>query len=244
MPIRIKGEPVTVTLLSRDEFLTDYWNYAPGEHVTALGPTGCGKTTLMYQLLGRSTHEKLPGLVLVMKPRDETVIGWNKRLHYRLVRSWPPPISLWQPHRPPGYTVWPKHTFNLDYDNEHMEKVFQRALMDSYRRGDRVVFADELLGLTDDLNLKIEVRTILTRGRSMGCGLWSASQRPFSIPQHAYDQAAHLFLHHDPDERSVVRYSEIGGVDPKLVAAITRQLKRHQFLYLGRRGPVLAVIDR
>lgn len=241
-PRRTSGT-ANLTQFGRDEFLAEYWDYEPGQHVTLLGPTNAGKTTLAYQLLGETTHEKLPGVVLVMKPRDKTVEKWNKELGYRKVRAWPPAPSIWQPRRPPGYTVWPKHTFNPDIDDERLYSVFRSTILDSYRRGDRVIFADELLGLTNDLNLKTEVRAVLTRGRSMGVGFWTSSQRPFDVPLYAYNQASHLFLHNDPDTRSTDRYGEIGGVDPKMVSSVARGLGQHQWLYIRRNGPVMAVVD-
>ena len=237
---------VEIELIDRQSFLLQYWNYKQGEHVTILGPTGSGKTTLAYELLKHSATEELPAVVLVMKPRDQTAAKYSKDLDFRVVRNWPPPKLKYIPKKPKGWTLWPKHTFNVTQDEHRMHTIFARAMMDCYKRGNRIVFADELLGLTDDLQLDDEVRVILTRGRSMGCGFWSASQRPFNVPMYAYDQAEHLFLAYDPDARTIKRYSEIGGVNPKLVSAITPQLDKHQWLYIqrsGKRGPALCIVQ-
>ena len=64
---------VQVLSFPRDDFLSRRWRYRAGEHVTILGPTGSGKTYLGYQLLEKVATPKLPGIVLVMKPRDATV---------------------------------------------------------------------------------------------------------------------------------------------------------------------------
>jgi hypothetical protein len=237
------GELVDVVIFDRDEFLSERWKYSSGEHVTIIGPTGSGKTTLGYQLLGASTSPELPGVVLVMKPRDPTVVKFSKVTGYRVVRSWPPAPSIWQARRPPGWVLWPKHTFDPDKDDALLERQFRHALQHSYRRGNRVIFADEIVGLTDDLNLKRDANTIWMRGRSMGCGLWAASQRPAYVPQHAYGGAQHLFLHHDPDKRSRDRFGEIGGVDPEIVQTVTMGLHPHQWLYIKRDGPALCVVD-
>lgn len=246
-----------VVTIARDDFLENYWDYKQGDHVTLLGPTQCGKTTLAYDLLDQTTSKKLPGLVLVMKPRDATVTAWSKHVKYQTVAIWPPPLyhrvdlkDLWSRfwHRTRdesvrGWTVWPKHTFDPEKDDKHLEAVFRAAILDSYKHGDRCVFGDEVYGLTKELHLERELSAVWSRGAAMGCGLWTASQRPYNVPLFAYSNAEHIFLAHDPDKRDRDRYGEIGGVDPKLVSNIVLNLRQYQFLYLRRSGPYMAVVD-
>lgn len=229
--------------LPRDTFISRYWQYRAGEHVTFLGPTGKGKTTLAYQLLDATATEKLPAVTLVMKPRDTTVAKWDRRLKSRVVRNWPPSrLRPWQ-DEPRSYTVWPPHTFrDIHADNERMRETFFRAITDCYRSGRRIIFADELYGLCREIGLETEIVAIYTRGRSMECGLWGASQRPSHIPLWAYSQAAHLFIHRDPDRRARDRYAEIGGIDPDLVKKITVSLPPYHYLYINQHGPYMCVI--
>lgn len=233
---------VPPVVISRQDFLTHYWDYKPGHHVTLLAPTQWGKTTLCYQLLSATATPDLPAFVLVVKPRDAVVSEWGKRLRYQTIRRWPPP---WH-HRltkPRGYNVWPPHTFDPDVDDKTHRAFFRRVLMDCYRRGKRIVFCDESTGLTDDLNLKTEVVKIHKRGASMGCGMWISDQRPFYVVQTAYSQAEHLFLGNDPDVRDRKRYGEIGGIDPYIVDRATLGLQKYQWLYIRRTGPEMCIID-
>lgn len=233
-------------VIDRQEFLTQRWDYRTGDHVTVMAPTGAGKTTLLYQLLEQTARPNLPALVLVMKPRDATVTALAKRLEARRATTWPPvmrrgPAAWWSP-KPRAWTVWPRHTFDPDIDDATLHRVFRDAMRDSYKRGNRIVVADEVAGLATDLGLGRDLTVLWTRGRSMDTGLWAASQRPAFVPLHAYSQAEHLFLHHDPDLRSRKRYSEIGGIDPKLILDVTSDLPKHHFLYLGRSNQRYCVI--
>lgn len=239
-----QGFPVGIETFQRPEFLARFWRYLAGEHVTILGPTGCGKTEWAYQVLSVTAKPKLPAVVLVMKPRDKTVRIWSKTTGFRTVRSWPPAPRLWGEAHPPGYVLWPRHTFDMDRDDAMLAAQMYRAITDSYKKGNRIVFADEVHGLTNELHLGRYLVTVWKRGRSMDCGLWAASQRPAHIPLDAYSQAEHLFIAKDPDKRARDRYAEIGGVDPELIKYVTLRLAKYQFVYVRRDGARVCVIDR
>ncbi len=230
--------------VSREEFLTECWDYQPGEHVTIIGPTGSGKTWLAYQLLDATATPEVPGIVFVMKPRDGTVSKWSKAVQFVRVRNWPPPISPWKPKKPRGYVLWPRFSFDPDRDNDAMYTIFRRAILDSYRKGKRILFGDELYSLAEELGLTKELVTIWTKGRSMECALWSATQKPTHVPLWAYSQAEHLFLHFDPDKRARERFKEIGGVDPVLVERTVLTLSRHEWLYIRRADGAMCIVEK
>lgn len=230
--------------MTREEFLREGWDYQPGEHVTIIGPTGSGKTWLGYQLLEVTATPELPAVVLVMKPRDNTVTKWSKTVGYRIVRSWPPPASPWRPRKPPGFVVWPRPTYDPDVDDYRQHIIFRRVILDSYKKGRRILFGDEVYSLAQELALTKELVTVWSKGRSMDCGLWCASQKPTHIPLWAYSQAEHLFLAFDPDKRARDRFSEIGGVDPKLVERTVLTLGKHEWLYFRRSDGAMCIVEK
>jgi hypothetical protein len=233
--------------LNRASFLTDYWSYRPGQHVTFLGPTGSGKTFLKWQVLQYTASRANPVTVFATKPRDATTEKWGKKLGYRVIRDWPPPKVDFRrlgQEKPKGRILWPRHftTDDIDAEEAAHADIFRRALMGIYKSGNQIVDIDEVLDLVD-LKLHTEMRVLWTRGRSMKAGLWAGTQRPFDIPQQAYGQAQHLFVALDPDQRARDRYNEIGGFDGKELRDWCLQLQKHEFLYVCREDRTVAIIE-
>ena len=252
-------QDVEVLRLSRDEFLHEVFapEYEAGQHVTLLGPTQSGKTTVAYKMLDLVATPQLPAVVLVMKPRDQVVTDWTKLTGFRKTQRWPPVWNrAWTKKggglgkKQRGWVFWPKHSLkDIDRDDKMLSREFRLALTESYSKGDRIVFADEIVGLSKDLGLEKELNAIWTRGAAMGCGLWAASQRPFHAPVAMYSSSEHLILFNDPDKRDRDRFGEIGGVDPHLVEEIVVNLRKYEFLYIGRsmaedrQSPALAIVN-
>jgi hypothetical protein len=252
MATRTRDDPPTrIAHIPRSLFLQRYWDYKPGQHVTILGKTGSGKTYLSFQLLRYSTSKELPGVVLVMKPRDATVDRWAKTLRYRRVAHWPPPIIRRKVDKPPGWILWPP-LGDFDRDDIVLRTEFERCFRESYtqaarRNGEpRAIFVDELVGVARELRLEPAVNRLYMRGRSLGVGLWAATQRPFNAPLLAYQAPEHLFIAAEPDARNRQRLGEIGGFDSDVLDRIvdpeSRVLGRHEFLYLGQEQHVMAII--
>lgn len=250
---RIDVSEYDVTTYGRDEFLHEVWDYEPGQHVTILGATRNGKTHLAFELLEQTASTDLQAVVIVMKPRDKLVSSWAKKHsdEYRVIRDWPPSRITTIAKKPTGWILWPKVSGDPDAEDVRHARIFMRAIRSSYDTGRRIVFADEVVSLEDEYNFPqhgIPMRRQLTRvwskGGSMECGLWSASQRPVNISRFAY-QAQHLFLSNDPDEQTQKRYGEIGaGVNAQLVKELTSKLKMYQWLYIHRDDRTLCIVDR
>lgn len=241
-----RAPDIEVQRYGRREFLDEVWDYRPGQHVTVLAPSGGGKTQLLYELLEVTAEPELPAVIFVMKPRDETVDRFTKRAGFRITRQWPPPRLQRLYRKPPGYALWPKTTFDPDVDDAVQKIVFSKAIRWCYQRGSWIVVADETYSLENELpqgGIKRELRTVHTKGRSMKCGMWSASQRAAWIDRWAY-QAHHLFIGNDTDEDAQKRLSEIGAaVDKRLVRQVVADLRVHEFLYINRDERTMCIID-
>lgn len=244
MRVTLSGRKYTLSEFERPEFLAERWRYESGQHATFLAPTQQGKTTFAYQLIEASASPKLPALSLIMKPRDKVPAEWLRRLGHPRLQAWPPsPWHRLRGERPSGWALWPKRTGRgVRADNVMLADRFGRALDDTYEKGNRILFADEAVGLSRILKLDPELVALWTQGAGMGAGMWAASQKPSHIPTWAYNSAEHIFLSNEPDARNRKRFGEIGGVDPRLVEAVVLELEQYQWLYLRRTGRVMCVV--
>lgn len=232
-----------VALVPREVFVRRVWKYRAGEHVSFIGPTGSGKTHLALQLLARSVSENLTGYITVMKARDKTVgeflrshEGWKRTLTY------PPPPTPPGMRKPVGWAVWPHHTKDPEADDERHEAIFHEMHRRLYVRGDCIIFDDEVVSLVREMDMKRDLTRIWTKGRSIGVGLWGATQRPAMVPLEMYDQAQHLFLSNIKDKRSQDRFGEISGVDADLVVSVVRALPKWHWLYIRQESGEMCVV--
>jgi len=249
---------MSLQTFNRKEFFGERWNPQPGEQVFIIEPSQGGKTHFAYDLLNNTEHVK-PPVALVMKPRDPTPAKMTKKWGWREIQSWPPPkVMPWQ-DKPPGYTLWPKHSLSLDpasikATNEHIKRQFERCLMGAYKRGDQVVFVDEIYGLLAELGMKQVIEALSTRGSGMKAAMWYATQKPggtigASMPGHLFNNPTHLFIGYDPVANNRKRFSEIGGINTSLVMEEVGNLQVtpiqtphglkpvSELLYINKNGP-------
>lgn len=178
---------------------SDNLRFKQGEHVILIGPTGQGKTTLARELIKRRNYVT----VIATKPRDPMVASLVKQEGYWLAESWPPPAPR---DRFPRVVFWPPIERMRDM-SEQRERI-RVALMDVYEQGGWCVYLDEGRYVADQLKLGPFVTVLWIQGRTLGISLICSTQRPFWIPQEAYDQSTHMFLWRENDERNLRRYGE------------------------------------
>lgn len=249
--------------LSRDQFL-DYFSkhYAPGQHVTLIGPTQRGKTTLCHQMLDVVVEpEGLNCVMLAGKPpgRDPVMAKAADRLNLRIVEEWPPPtgpINHFKDKQRNGFVLRPtQRMVDTDEDDQNVSQNFKRAMVDCYRRdADKpvILVVDEAHHVQNEYGLRKQLEAPLMRGAPV-CAVWCLVQRGRYMTYHVYDAPAWIILYNDPDQSNQKRYAEIGGVDPKYLLSVVSQLKTYtgadgkstisEALCIRRAGPELFIVD-
>jgi ABC transporter len=228
------------------EELAEHWR--PGQHLTILGPTGTGKTTLMMALVERRD----PVVVIATKRRDSLIrrlerSGWQIVGTVEELRKAARSTVLERyfgdgQTRPRRLVLWASPPGSIRARRKAQAEEIRRALDYAYSAGGWTVAVDESLYLAQDLRLEPELRALWHEGRSSGVSLVCASQRPSWLPRSGYSAASFLLMFSTNDANDVVRLRDIGGgVDPKLLARELGLLRRFEFLCVAprERPPVL-----
>lgn len=211
-------------------WFTKQW--AAGEHVTIIGPTGSGKSYLALQLIKTRSYY----ILLLTKGKDKTLDRFIAREDIDIIRRWPPD----------GFTqkvaLWPRFTGAESFQHQHT--VFREAI-NGYVKGGRkidgiytegvwTVLIDEVMYFKEELHLETELRMLWTQGRSNDISLVAGSQRPRDVPQLMLNQWSHLFVFQTSDRYEIQRLSDIGGNISQIIKDTVPRLNRHEFLYLNR----------
>jgi hypothetical protein len=239
---------------SRPVFSADYFDYHDGDHVVFSGPTQIsGKTQLAMDLMGPIVSPTLPAYVAVSKPRDKVTSYYAKLYGWKIVREWPPQKELREffGHKYSGYVVWPRFG-DLDADAPNAQRVLGAMLRDLYAKGAKkkpkhgIVVMDDTRDKEKVVGLKGEMVQYLTMSGAMGLGEWVFVQKGSQqgdTALSAYSNAAHGFFFKDPSGRGREYIADVAGIDPNYAEWVMTQLKPRQALYVGRRGPVICIVD-
>ena len=206
------------------------------EHISIIGPTGTGKSALAVDLL------KIRNFVtfVMTKPDDPKLEAALRRQHYVQVSAFPknPPDDI------DRYLLWPPGSGQMDAQaNARQRAVLRDAFSKIFRGpgggapGRWCIYVDEARYVADPsyLGLRREINHLLIQGRSLRIAMVLSFQRPSWVPPEAYDQASHLFIARDNDQRNVRRFREIGGVDGEIVAATVERLELYEWAHVDAR---------
>lgn len=251
----------SIDVVPREEFVRDFGQeYSSGQHVTKLGPTQRGKSTLTKQLLIVCANPDRKALVLhgKIKGRDPVIGEMADELDMRVINQYPPSWK-WGDGNRRGFILVPltKTTESVDQENAILAGQFRKGIHTNYQntKHDTITVVDESHQAQETLKLKKDIEGPLMRG-APNAAVWNNIQRGRFVSYHCYDAPEHLFIFYDPDISNQQRYSEIGGVDPQYILQVTKGLQRKtvksnggkgkatisECLYISRGGPQLMVV--
>jgi hypothetical protein len=210
--------------------------FRPGEHVTAIGRTGRGKTTLIARGL-------LPGypyvLYLGSKEYDRSAYPWLLSHGYRMTAD-PKLNAASAPHviyRPGPFGV-------SERERELLGDRMALVLDVAYRQRAWTIYADELAFLVDQKPTRIVLEHIWRTGRGLErkvdgklrpapVTLIVSTQNPVDVPRVAFDQISHLFIWRQTERERAVRIAEMIGQDRRLVQGYVMRLPEFEALYVN-----------
>jgi hypothetical protein len=211
--------------------------FSQGQHITLVGGTGSGKTTLGRQLILLRAYV----VVMATKVRDDSLYRPLMDQGFVIQKTFQP-VTDNQTGMPkePRVILKPELQGTGKRALANQADAFGDAVEEVFRFGYWCVFADEIRYLTDNLRLDTEFETLWLQGRSLGVSLVCGTQRPVSIPLESFSQATHLFLFRENDKRNIDRMSEFSGGDNDLVRYVIPRLPPHETLYIDTRSGQMA----
>lgn len=213
-----------IPYLDWNQFLEE-WKWNQGEHVTLIGPTGTGKSTLMKAI----EYKRSTAVVLVTKKKDPIVDAY-KRIGYKLIKTWEDvPTDIYP-------KVILKPPFDKGDDKERTQRIeFKYAFDRAFEYGGVALYIEELQYMDQDLGLARQMNRLWQQGRSLGVTMIAGTQRPRNVPLAAFSQATHIFFFNSSDDYDIQRIGSMGGVNNRTIREAVNLLDSHQVLYLNTR---------
>jgi hypothetical protein len=252
-----EGRHHAIEVVDRREFLHAFGqDYMDGQHVSAFGPTGRGKSTITYEMLGEviSPERQVISLHGKIKGRDPVIEKAAKRYHLRVVPELPSQTRQVYDRKRKwnGYILVPLEKPSTPAD-EHtkLTTAFRDAIHQNYRTTSRktITHVNEAHQTQADLKLKQDVEAPLMRGGPDNA-VWHEAQRGSWLSYHTYNAPEHLIIFYDDDASNRKRYADFGCADPDEIMFLTSNLHTErskdgrtisQCLYIRRSGGMYVI---
>lgn len=223
--VRVRGgDIVSMPPFVRWQNFLEVFEWEQGQHITLVGRTKSGKTSLVRRLLPIRDYT----VVLATKRKDSSLYDPLRREGFRLQED----LDLdWK--KTPKIIFRPRMRTPNRAGLEEQKEGFEQALIEIFNVGNWCVYADEVRYLTDNLKLAGVFDVLWLQGRSLGISLVVSTQRPVSIPLLAFDQADHIFCWRQTLKDDIDRISEFSGIYGSTVKYALPRLPEHEALYIN-----------
>lgn len=204
-------------------------DWKQGEHITEIGPTGYGKTTLSSALLTRRKYV----LAFGTKKTDSTLDKFIVERGFKRIESFDE-VNLMEHNK---YLLWPRveHAVSADAILTVQRERFREALFGAFRQGGWCVYINELRYITARLQLASEVELLWEQGRSIDLSVLGEYQRPRNIPLLAYDQPEYLVFFKETDRANLERMAEVvSWIDRRVLIDTITHLAKYDFVFLNK----------
>ncbi len=232
-----------VRALTPEQFTEEFRHlWKQGEHLSAIAPTGSGKTTFVLMILRLRRYV----LALDIKGGDETLAA----LRYPRLSEWPGIKKMRRmvekndsEGKPSRYIVGPVAQTRKDLPA--LKRAISEAMDDAYDMGGWTTYADELQILTDPrmMGLAAPSARNLVAARSKRITFVSAFQGPRWVISEAIGQPTWIAASYTRDTDTVNRMAEVLGRPRAEVRGVMKAIPEHWWIVVGRspRAPYLAV---
>lgn len=196
-----------------------------GQHTVVIGPTGCGKTTVLSALLQHRQYVTIFGTKLYDDSYDRFIKqGYKRYDRYEQVPSWQNKVMLW-PRIPRGTQLREIYAIQRG--------VFLPALNQVFHERGWTVVLDELHYICNQLKLEPEAAMFHHQGRSSHLTMVDGFQRPAHVPLVVYGSASHVFVWKtkqvDTDGK---RLADFGGANRRDMDENLQDLEKYEFIYI------------
>lgn len=254
-----------IPTISRDEFLPAFGKgWRPGDHLSLLGPTGRGKSTMIGQII---PHARKFDVVAILSPKGADP-AYADLGHPTAV--WPPKRTRAETfavmfgkrddrHSGDGPKVWrvelplPRKSRDPAALRPHLARMratYGAVLMEVMARRENpdtslAIVVDDSRYICDPkmLGLGPVVVQDLIVGRSKKVSIVNNFQAPRWVPREGLDQITHALIWRNRDRDVVKRLGEISGdLDLKLIEAAINGLGYHDALWIDGRADRVVVV--
>ena len=207
-----------------------------GEHVTLIGRTGRGKTTLAARgLLPRYPYV----LYLATKQYDRSAYPYLEAHGFQMTDN--PRLDS---RRHPKVIYRPGPFGVSEADKKLAGERMALVLDVAYRQRGWAIYADELGFLVDQKVARVALEHIWRTGRGLErkvdgrkvpapITLIASTVNPVDIPRVALDQITHLFIWRQTEQQRAERIAEIAGREKRELIPILMSLPEYEALYLN-----------